>query len=170
MISAERLRELLSYDAETGELRWRERRGGGVPWAVAGRIHRLGYRAIQLDGKMYVAHRLAWLYVHGEWPAHQLDHINRVKDDNRIENLRQCNNSQNLANRSHFRNNKCGLKGVSPATKGRWRAQIQVRGRYIHIGYFKTPQEASVAYRAAALHHFGEFAMTNETTSTHHHQ
>lgn len=94
-VTADRLRSLLSYH-EDGTLRWRESWNAQTrAGQIAGSLNTTGYRRIRIDGVRYPAHRLVWLYHHGNHPEDQLDHINRNRDDNRIINLRECNNSQN---------------------------------------------------------------------------
>src|SRR5687768_770720 len=110
MLTAEKLRELMDYNPDTGVFLYRKRRGRRSAGLEAGSIVK-GYRLISL-GKQYSAHRLAWLYVYGEWPAGDLDHINCVRDDNRIANLREATDSQNNANRTLAPKNSSGFKGV----------------------------------------------------------
>ena len=154
---------------KTGEFRWKERPrehfetqrvwkiwNGRHPGAVAGRVNN-GYREIGIKNIRYLAHRLAWLYVHGEWPQHQIDHIDGDKLNNLIANLRLATNSQNGANRGAPADNTSGYKGVSRA-KQRWRAVISVKGRYRHLGTFGTAEEAYAAYCKAARELHGEFA------------
>ena len=105
------------------------------------------------------AHRLAWFFVYGEWPQKQIDHINGNKSDNRISNLRLATASQNLSNKGITKSNTSGYKGVSfNRTKKKWMASIKVNKKSINLGYFLTPEEASEAYKAAAIKHHGEFA------------
>lgn len=99
ILTAERLRELLTYDPETGEFRWRYTRGCRARGQIAGTVTCLGYLTIAIDGRKYKAHRLAWLHVHGEWPYPEIDHINRIKLDNRLVNLRRATRAENNANR-----------------------------------------------------------------------
>lgn len=102
---------------------------------------------------------MAWLYVYGEWPDFEIDHINGDAHDNRICNLRRATHQQNMANSKVRAHNASGLKGVQRHTLSRkWRARIQVSGRTIHIGLFDTKEEAHEAYMRAARFHFGEFA------------
>ena len=147
-----RVRDVLSYDAETGVFRWkvavaRRIKGGDI----AGSECHQGYWVIRLDKRIYKAHRLAWLYVHGEWPAGDIDHINGVRLDNRIANLRDVSRSVNIQNLRRARSdNKCGLLGVSPHGR-RWRAVITLEGQRQHIGHFDTPEIAHQAYLEAKL-------------------
>jgi hypothetical protein len=153
-----RLREVLDYDPETGIFRWRiQTSNRGRVGHIAGRISDQDYWLIGIDGALYRAHRLAWLYITGEWPR-EVDHINGSRDDNRWCNLREATRSENNANSRRGRNNTSGYKGVWRAASGRWTACITVNYRQIHLGRFDAPEEAHAAYCAAADKHFGEFA------------
>lgn len=123
-ITATRLRELLHYDPETGLFTWKVARQGTRAGAFAGALNH-GYLRITIDWRHYPAHRLAWLYMTGEWPADLIDHINLVSDDNRFVNLRQATRAQNMHNSARPRTNTSGVKGVSRYA-GRWKAQIKV--------------------------------------------
>jgi hypothetical protein len=92
-----RVHELLSYEPRFGYFFWKINRGSSKAGDVAGSVCPDGYRLIKVDGKSYKAHRLAWLMTHGEWPAEQIDHINGVRTDNRIVNLREASKKQNLS-------------------------------------------------------------------------
>ena len=157
MLTQARLKSALDYDPETGVFRWLVATGGRVIGQAAGSRHCKGYLRIRVDGEQYLAHRLAWLYVTGEWPDRALDHINGDKMDNRIANLRLASASENNMNVSARRSNKTGLKGVFPVGK-RYMAQIRANGKVHYIGRFATPEEAHQAYlqRARELH--GDFA------------
>jgi hypothetical protein len=157
MLTSERLRELLDYDPTTGTFVWKVGRRGHAAGRVAGRIiARNGYHEIKIDQQYYRGHRLAWLYVYGEWPQ-GLDHVNRVRTDNRIDNLRLATQSQNNANRAMPRHNTSGYKGVSYKAR-KWEASIAVRGRTIYLGRFGSALEASAVYQEAAAAYFGDFA------------
>lgn len=158
-LTAERLREVLDYNPETGGFAWRAANGRrGKPGLPAGR--KAGkYVGITVDGKAYLAHRLAWLYVHGCWPpAGYIDHANGDPKDNRIANLREGSNGQNMQNqvRAHS-NNRTGLLGVSSHKSGRFVAGIRRNGRYHYLGIYDTPQEAHDRYLQAKreIHEFG---------------
>jgi hypothetical protein len=159
VITAERLRELLAYDPTSGGFAWRVDRGGlAKAGQIAGSRNGIGYVNIRVDGRDYSAHRLAWLHVTGAWPAGQIDHINGVRDDNRIANLREATNAQNQWNRAH-QGSVSGFKGVKWCKiQRKWRAELRKDGRKIHLGRFATAEEAHAAYCAAASEHFGEFA------------
>ena len=110
-LTQDRLKELLHYDPETGVFTRRVSAGGKKAGSIAGADHNMGYRQISIGGKLYLAHRLAWLYVHGEWPGVCIDHINQVKNDNRIANLRDVPWGVNQENRTR-KANKSGIAGV----------------------------------------------------------
>ena len=150
-LTAERLRDALDYNPETGEFRWKSPRKKVVVGSIAGCVSSDGYRRIRIDGDRYRAHRLAWLYVNGRWPAFDIDHINGLRADNRIENLREARRGENNQNkRSPQTNNKSGFLGVTRRKDtGRWRAAIMISRKHISIGDFETPEEAYAAYLKA---------------------
>ena len=152
-LTAQEVRDILDYDRTTGVFTWRVKpgpRSGVNPGDVAGSIDEDGHRRIRIRRRGYFAHRLAWLYVHGEWPDGPLDHRNRRPDDNRLSNLRPASLSDNCHNRSGAqRNNRSGFWGVSRDVRGRWRAKIKVNGKGRHLGYFPTPEAAAEAYLQA---------------------
>jgi hypothetical protein len=148
MITQERLKQLFMYDENTGNfIRLVNRRGNGRSGRVAGHCNKaLGYILIGVDYGMYRAHRLAWLYVYGVWPQHDIDHINGVKTDNRIANLRDVPpvvNSQNLKKAPST--NKLGFLGVS-FWQNKYRAVIRVEGKQKYLGSYETPELAHQAY------------------------
>lgn len=157
-LTADRLREVLTYDPETGVFRWKVRTSIRVTVGEVAGYLRDGYRFITIDGRKYRAHRLAWLYMYGVWPA-ELDHVNGDRADNRISNLREATRTQNNANTPIRKNNTSGVKGVCwDKRKRKWMAQIRVRGVQRFLGYYETTEEAGEAYAAAAARYFGEFA------------
>ena len=148
-LTAQRLRELLHYNPETGLFTRRVRRWKWQAEEIAGVVTASGYIAVGVDYKRYPGHRLAWLYVYGQWPESMLDHINCNKADNRIANLRAVDPLTNSENqRSARRDNKSsGLLGVSwHAGTGKWRAKIHCSGKSVHIGLFHDPASAHAAY------------------------
>lgn len=161
------LREILDYDPESGVFTWRNREDLGPWWndKFAGKRAGClwnGYTGIRVNGRNYRAHRLAWLHVHGIWPAGQLDHINRDKQDNRIVNLREATASQNKANTEAYLKNPSGLKGVFRLkSNGRFLAQISVNGKTQYLGRYNDPVDAALAYDMAARRLHGDFAMLN---------
>lgn len=110
-----------------------------------------GYRVIRIDDALYLAHRLAWFYVTGNWPANQIDHINGVRDDNRFSNLREATNLQNAHNRKYNRN-KSGFQGVRKENS-KWLAEIKINYKAVRLGLFNTPEEAHCAYLIAKRQH-----------------
>jgi len=118
------------------------------------------YFRMMVDGQQYPNHHLAWLWVHGELPKGQLDHINGDRLDNRIANLREASQTENMGNCIKHRDNKSGYKGVFPLRGKRWQAQVCRNGVKHHLGTFETPEEAHAAYCDAASKVFGEFART----------
>lgn len=157
-ITAKLVRELLSYDPETGVLTWRvNRSGSALAGTRAGSTRKSGYRSVHIKGVLCVEHRVIWLYVHGKWPADQVDHINCDRSDNRLRNLRLATNAENQRNCPVRRDNKLGIKGVYRVGR-RYRSSIRDNGRVKHLGYFPTKEEAREAYTAAAIRLYGEFA------------
>ena len=157
-LSANRLRKLLSYAPATGVFRWRVHRGGPKSvGGVAGSIHRAkGYREICIDGKLYRANRLAWLYMTGKWPKLEIGYINHNTSDTRWANLRAMTPSQRGA--TSRRRNKLGVRGVWITKSGKYVARIKVAGKKKYLGLFDTIEKASVAYTRAAKDAFGQFA------------
>lgn len=158
-LTAERLRDVLDYDSDTGVFRWKITGNRALSAGDrAGCIHPRGYVHIKIGHFSYAAHRLAWLYVHGTWPVRHLDHRNGVRSDNRLSNLRPCNGSgENNQNTGRYSSNRSGFPGVGwHKASGRWRARIDVQGRQHHLGTFESFEDAKQAYLAAKgmLHRF----------------
>jgi hypothetical protein len=148
-MSIEAMKQLLSYDSETGEFIWTDKAPTKVAGKPANAKDSLGYICLRVDGKMYKAHRIAWAFVYGEWPELHIDHINGDPSDNRICNLREVDRHANMQNERKARlNNKSGYLGVCP-NGGNWRAEIRVDGKKINLGTYKTPKEAHEAYVVA---------------------
>lgn len=153
-----RLLEILSYDPDTGVFRWRVYRARlARAGMIAGNSSDSRYVVIQIDGKSYYAHRLAWFYVHHEWPP-LIDHIDGNGLDNRISNLRAATKSLNAVNMDITAANTSGYRGVSWSKRYRkWVAKIKVDGRQQYIGSFSDKASAAQAYQKKALEIFGEF-------------
>ncbi len=149
-LDAATVRSLLDYDPATGIFRWRTTRGSVCAGTVAGSVFTNGYRHIKIDGKSHLASRLAFLHVTGEWPAGQVDHENRDRDDNRWSNLRTASGELNNLNRGVFRNNTSGHKGVIWNKRlQKWVALIGRGGKQVHLGTFTSVEAAGAAYRTA---------------------
>ena len=157
MITQEKIIELFDY--QNGNLIWKIDRTRGVKAGdVAGSINGMGYVSIGIQGKKYLAHRLIFLLHNGELPA-CIDHIDRNTQNNKIENLRAATHSQNQANTKSNSRNKSGAMGVSwEKRKKKWRAQLRVNGKCIHLGFFDKTNEAKQAYIFAKKKYFGEFS------------
>jgi len=158
------LRSVLMYDSLNGEFRWKYREdvpnciNGRVAGKVAGTVQPDGYVKIQINKRIYRAHRLAWLFVHGEWPPEEIDHIDCDKLNNRIANLRLATRQENNRNVGLRKNNSTGITGVFWRKDcGKFRAQIKVDGKYINIGSFETLEAATAARAAAEIRYFGGF-------------
>lgn len=149
--SVDRLRFLLDYNKDTGMFVWKNDPKMTLKTKVgkvAGSVNNRGYWRIQIDRKTYQAHRLAWMYMHGKFPDGQIDHINRIKTDNRISNLRECTNAENAQNRPIQKNNKSGFIGVFwRDLDKKWVAQIKINGKPIRIGLFDNKIDAHNAYK-----------------------
>jgi hypothetical protein len=154
-LTATRLHETIDYNPETGAFRWIERRKGRK--IFAGAINTQGYLQICIDGRAYLGHRLAWLYMTGEWPPGRLDHEDTDRANNRWRNLREATPTQNNGNMRRPKHNTSGAKGVS-RDKDKWRSQIYFGGKKISLGRFDTVEQAHAAYVVAADQYFREFA------------
>ena len=150
-LTVEYLRSILHYDPATGIFTWKVRTARNVKAGdIAGSLDGGGYLLISVRSRLHKAHRLAWLYVYGEWPTDQIDHINRIGTDNRISNLREATNKQNNQNRSKSSHNTSGHTGVYLVKQNsKWRAQIMHNYKQIHLGYF-TDIEGALSARKAA--------------------
>jgi len=149
--SQEFLREILDYDAETGFFTWKVRRNKRIEvGARAGRREGNGYRYLGIDGKSYLEHRLVWVYVHGEQPKEQIDHINGIKDDNRISNLRAATALDNVTNRPITKRSKSGVMGVRWIKDiGKWEAAVFLNRKKNTLGYYLDFFEAVCARKSA---------------------
>ncbi|BAM29118.1 HNH endonuclease [Xanthomonas phage CP1] len=161
-----KLRNQIRYDPDTGNFYWLEMVYDSVsntfhgvvdPEAGPVKAYKMssGYLQIKTGAQKHLAHRLAWVLATGKWPSRQLDHINGVRDDNRLCNLRECTIAENAQNRGMRSNNTSGYTGVSWNKRTqRWEAYISVAGKRINLGYYHTPEEAHRAYlEAKKAHH-----------------
>jgi hypothetical protein len=155
-LTQSRLKELFHYNPETGVFTRLITAGGQVAGATPGRINTNGYRDISVDGRRYMAHRLAWLYIYGLFPESEIDHINRIKDDNRIANLRIATHKQNAENVARRKSNTSGFPGVD-FRYGKWRARISHHGKSIFLGSFDSLYDAHRS-RVAAQEKFHSHA------------
>jgi hypothetical protein len=144
----------LKYNKNTGDFFW----GMGAKKAVT--LLKDGYISICLFGKSYMAHRLAWLYVTGNFPVGEIDHIDGNPSNNSWLNLREANRNQNSFNCKIRKSNTTGFKGVERAGKG-FQARIRAYGKRYGLGTYKTPEEASTAYKEAAIKLHGNFSCVN---------
>ena len=157
-LTAERLRELLNYAPDTGEFTRRSSTPNFPIGSVAGTTALTGYRQIRIDGFVRFAHRLAWLHYYRRWPRNQIDHLNGLRNDNRIANLREATNMQNGRNRSKPNpSNLLGVRGVS-SLRGKYFARYWKDGRSHQVGTFDTVKEAAAAVKGARQKAFGKFA------------
>lgn len=150
-ITQKHLKELLSYDPQTGIFKWKKTKGSRAQKGnIAGSLINTGYRMVCVDHKSYPAHRLAWLYVHGYFPEHSLDHINRIPTDNRIENLREVSDQCNMRNRKISHNNKSGISGICFCKQNKkWRVSISIYNKTYNLGRYKDFDNAVCARLAA---------------------
>lgn len=143
MITQAELKEKVDYNPDTGLFVRKDKKN--TVWALTN----TGYLRITLKNKEYLQHRLAWLYVYGSFPKDEIDHINGIRSDNRICNLRDVSHRENLQNQTYHRNGKlAGCRYVSKIQK--WRSRIVVNGKRYEVGVFKTEEEASKAYLEAS--------------------
>lgn len=141
------LKAVFDYDPDTGIFTRVFKNGKSK---VVGSPNTKGYICIPIRNVKYVAHRLAWLWVHGKFPEHQLDHINRNKQDNRIINLREVTNKQNCENRGLQKNSSSGIAGVSwKSSHKKWVAQICHNQKNIYLGLYARIEDACIARKAA---------------------
>lgn len=157
------VRRLFNYDPDTGIFtRLKRTSPNAMPRMVAGTTNAGGYIQININGCLYYAHRLAWLYMNGSWPDKKIDHVNRVRSDNRFCNLRKSSDSQNSINQN-LTHGVSGYRGVSFCKRRNyWYARIRMNKKASYLGAFSRPEHAAAAYNAAAIVVHGEFAMLNK--------
>lgn len=161
LANAKELCEFFSYDKEDGILRWKKitttRVKSGFP---AGSLKKDGYIHVQLNGAEYLAHRIIWCMIAGEWPSEEIDHEDLDGSNNKWANLRQASPTQNRWNQGIKKSNTSGYKGVYfQKFSGKWMARIRVGEKQrLYLGIFDSPEEAGAAYNKAALQYHGDFA------------
>lgn len=160
MLTLRRLKTVLRYDPDSGSFFWLIRTSNRIKVGDEAGVDRSdGYIIISIDGVKYLAHRLAWFYMTGEWPKEQIDHKNLDRSDTRWGNLREAARAENYRNTGCRSHSKIGLKGVT--TNGaRWQAQIRINKKRIYLGTYDSPEQAHAAYCAANTLHHGEFGRT----------
>lgn len=163
-VNQDAIKRLFSYDPETGHFTRLTGRSAG---RIAQSLSTKGYVRIRIGGRWYRAHRLAWLYMTGEWPLRQVDHRNYDRSDNRWRNLREATNAQNHINSKKLTTSKSGFRGVHRhRASAKFSARIKVNGKQRHLGCFDTATEAAAAYDVAAITAHGvEFARLNGVRS-----
>ena len=155
------LKNLFKYDAETGLLYWKVRTSLNTKVGkVAGtHNHWSNYIYIKIDNKIYPAHKLVWLYHHGAYPSGCIDHVNGIRNDNRIDNLRHATRAQNSQNMRMFKSNTSGVKVVDwQKCSQRWRVRLQVNHNRINIGSFDCLELAELVANEARAKYHKEFA------------
>jgi HNH endonuclease/AP2 domain len=160
LVSADVLRSRIHYDPDTGRFTWKVKPAGNVSIGQrAGGVNNEGYLQIRIFGVMHKAHRLAWLYVTGEWPPSEIDHANGDISDNRFANLRLASRAQNCQNRALRKDSGTGIKGVGfNKRSGKWTAYVRANNKVHHLGTFASKEAAAEAREAAAKKLHGDFA------------
>lgn len=165
MITFEEADRLLKYDPETGILYWKEDRSSSIKkGSAANTLSENGYIRICVNGKRYLGHRLAWLLFYKEHPGSSIDHINNIRSDNRIENLRVVSISMNNFNRTMQKNNTSGYRGVTfDKSRKLWMSQIHKNGMYIYLGRYQSKEIAAEVYKAKMLELYSD---SNDNTKS----
>ena len=155
-LTQHQLKELLHYDPETGVFTNKVTRNPRAKQGtVAGSLNTLGYVVIQVNKQKTHAHRLAWLYVYGCWPKNQIDHINRIRNDNRLCNLRDVSRSDNCQNLSLPSHNKSGHMGISwVKQRSLWTVYIKVNKKNKWLGCYKDLDDAVAARKAGEKEYY----------------
>lgn len=160
------IREYFHYDPDSGDfISARKNCKRILLGDSVGTISKKGYRVIQFRGKLYQAHRMAYLYMTGSWPENVIDHINGNRSDNRWSNLRNATHGQNKTYSKRNKNNKSGKCGVSkrvyPSGKIVWGVRINIDGKETHLGFFSSFEEAKNVRIKAEQTHYTEFSSVN---------
>lgn len=150
--TVEELRRAFSYDRQSGFLIGRSGR-------IVGFMSRDGYLHVKFGGRPYSSHLLIWAIVTGAYPLGTVDHRNLNRADNRWENLREATEAQQQVNRSLFKNNKSGYRGVYRTKGGKWCAQIRFDKKTRSLGVYDSAEEASAIVQQARETRWGEFAV-----------
>jgi hypothetical protein len=159
LITAAEAHERISYDAQSGQFTWIKCGKPEFNGCPAGSVHNEGYIVIKLLGRVYRAHRLAWLMCHGTFPNGEIDHINGIRSDNRISNLRLASASENKYNKSATVESATGIKGVCWSKKyQKWEVRIGFEKQRRFLGHFDSQHDAAQAYAAAAKKYHGDYA------------
>lgn len=158
------LKSLFRY-CETGNLYWKTQKQGRLKDRPVGFKNADGYIQVTIDGERYQLHRLIYILHHGDIPnGYVVDHISGESNNNRVENLQPITNHQNITKKKMSKYNKSGFRGVSwDSKKNKWRVQIYLNKKRIHVGYFNELEEAALSYDNAAIKYHGEFAQLNFT-------
>lgn len=148
-----RLLELLEYNKDTGIFTNKITRSSrAVKGNIAGNLHSSGYYQVTIDNQVYYMHRLAWFYIFESWPKNLLDHIDRDTKNNKITNLREVSQLENMQNTKNYNTNTTGFKGVSFSKRSnKFKATISLNNKPLHLGYYDTPEEAHNKYLEAVL-------------------
>jgi hypothetical protein len=156
MIDQETVKKIFHYDAESGMLLWRNGNGRNVkPWQQANSLNSSGYYAIKIQNKSYRVHRLIWLYVNGKFPDGDIDHKNRIRNDNRLCNLRDVSRTDNAQNISLPKHNKSGHIGVSwIKSHNCWTVYVKVNKKNKWLGYYKNLDAAIAARKAGEKQYY----------------
>ena len=158
-LTRKRLKLLLSYSEQVGVFEWRPGRRKVNGGDMAGFVTEGGYLHLCVDGERYQAHRLVWLYMTGEWPEQEIDHIDGDKLNNVFSNLRLCTRAQNSWNSKRPISNRSGVKGVSwDKRSGRWVAHVKCNGKQHFLGGFSSIEQAAAVVTAKRAELHGEFA------------
>lgn len=167
MLTQQRLRESLSYDPNTGIFRWRYSHIRRVAGREVGNISVHGYKLITIDNEKFRASRLAWLYMTGEWPKADIDHINGDPADDKWSNLRAATESENMRNTKLRADNTSGSRGVSwNKRRNKWHVRVNVNNMLYHVGYFDDFGQAKAARDAKASILHGAFARFDQLPAT----
>jgi len=151
-LTQERLKELLYYHPDTGVFFRKIDRGGRRAGTEAGSLHPSGYVHIRVDHISYKAHRLAWLYMEGYFPEHEVDHLKGILSDNRWNEIRHATHGCNLQNQKKYKNNISGFPGVSWEYKNKiWRSTININKKSYCVGLYHDPLEAALARYTAEI-------------------